>query len=83
MNMDDKLVTLFKMLTCTNSKADNLNTHVEGNILNLSDANVRNEIDIDLTNICVVRAHRLGKVNSKRTRPIIACFKDCRTVGYI
>jgi hypothetical protein len=43
-DLDDKLVTLFKMLTCTNSNTDNLNTrvsNVEDDIVNLSDANVQ------------------------------------------
>jgi hypothetical protein len=44
MNLDDKLVTLFKMLTCTNNNTDNLNTrvsNVEDDIVNLSNANVQ------------------------------------------
>jgi hypothetical protein len=41
------------------------------------------KLDIDLTSICVVRAHRLGKVNPGKTRPIIVCFNDYRTVEHI
>jgi hypothetical protein len=44
MNLDDKLVTLFKMLTCTNNNTDNLKkrvSNVENDIVNLSDANVQ------------------------------------------